>query len=169
MTNEMTRILERLERLPSTMRSYILGKFVPFVGTAGLVFEKITTDRVVVRVKDRRRVRNHIRTIHAAAVALVAETATGFVVAMHLPDDKVPLIKTLHVNFVRRSQGAITAEAWLEPEQIERIRNDEKGEVTVPVTLTDDGGATPVLCEMTWAWVSKRRSAPESQARAASS
>ena len=54
-------------------------------------------------------------------MALAAESATGFVLGMNLPADKLPLIKTMHVDYVRRARGSIRAEASLTPEQIDRL------------------------------------------------
>jgi hypothetical protein len=37
------------------------------------------------------------------------------------------------------------------------ITTMDKGEVTVPVTITDESGGEPIQCEMVWAWVPKAR------------
>ena len=90
-------------------------------------------------------------------MALLAETATGFCVGMNLPDDKLPLIKTLHVDYLKRAQGDMKAVAQLSPEQIRMILTEDKGEVTVPVSITDESGQSPISCQMVWAWVPKKR------------
>jgi len=102
-------------------------------------------------------VQNHIKGIHAAAMALLAETATGFVVGMNLPDSKLPLLKSMKIDYVRRSTGDMRAVAELTPQQIQSIVNDDKGEVVVKVMVTDAANVQPVECEMTWAWVPKKR------------
>jgi acyl-coenzyme A thioesterase PaaI-like protein len=90
-------------------------------------------------------------------MALLAETATGFVVGMNVPDDRVPVIKTLRVEFRRRARGALRAEATLSEEQRSLILGTEKGETLVPVRVTDADGNEPIECEMTWAWTPRRR------------
>ena len=45
----------------------------------------------------------------------------------------------------------------MRPEQVEAIRTLEKGEVTVPVTITDSSGSEPIRAEMVWAWVPRER------------
>ena len=47
--------------------------------------------------------------------------------------------------------------AQLRPEQIQQILTLDKGEVTVPVRITDESGQEPIACEMVWAWVPKKR------------
>ncbi len=159
--NQLSRQLAKFSGLPAALRpglvSFLLGRIVPMVGTAGLHFEEVSNQRVVVTIRNRRSVRNHIKGVHAAAMALLAETATGFCVGMNLPDDKLPLIKTLHVDYLKRAQGDMRAVAQLRPEQIEQILTLEKGEVTVPVVITDDSGQEPIACQMIWAWVPKQR------------
>ncbi len=108
-------------------------------------------------VRNRRVVQNHIGGVHAAAMTLVAETATGMVLAMNLPDDRVPVIKSMKVEFKKRAKGAIRAEASLTREQIEKIRTTGKGEVLVAVRVTDEVGTEGVFYEMLWAWTPKRQ------------
>lgn len=85
----------------------------------------------MVSIRNRRPVQNHINGVHAAAMALLAETATGFVVGMNLPDDKLPLIKSLKVDYLKRTKGDMRAVATLTPEQVQLVRTTPKGEVLV--------------------------------------
>lgn len=159
--NNLNRAIRPFAKLPDSLRisavSLLFGKVVPFVGTSGLRYEEITANRVVVSVRNRRRVQNHIKGVHAAAMALLAETATGFVVGVNLSDDKLPLIKSLHVDYKRRTVGDMRAVATLSDEQVELIRREPKGEVLVPISVTDESGEEPIQCQMLWAWVSKKK------------
>ena len=159
--NRLHRMTQAFNALPAPLRrhahTWIMGNVVPFVGTARLDIQELAPERVVVRVRNRRRNRNHIGQVHAAAMALVAETATGFVVGLNVPDDKVPLIKSMQVRFRRRSHGALVATASLSPEQREAMITEAKGDVLVPVEVRDERGEAPVECEMVWAWVPRKR------------
>jgi acyl-coenzyme A thioesterase PaaI-like protein len=159
-TNNLNRVVAKFQFLPPALRvtviSGIFGRVVPFVGTSGLRYEELTPERVVVTIRNRRPVQNHIKGVHAAAMALLAETATGFAVGMNLPDDKLPLIKTLKVDYQKRTRGDMRAVATLTAEQVTMIRTTPKGEVTVPVMVTDESGEEPIRCEMVWAWVPKK-------------
>src|SRR5688572_27188473 len=112
-SNQFSRLVSKFGPLPAPVRArlqtLVLANIVPFLGTARVRFEEVTQERVVVTIKNRRRVQNHIKGVHAAAMALLAETATGFAVGMNLPDDKLPLIKTLKVDYLKRSQGDMKA------------------------------------------------------------
>lgn len=159
--NRLSRMITPLTLLPHPLRqvalSAALGRVVKFVGTAGLTVEELTTSRATISVQNRRKVQNHIGGVHAAAMALIAETATGFVVGMNVPDTAVPVIKSMHVDFKKRAKGGLRAIATLDDYTKERIRTEERGEVNVPVTVTDESGESPILCEMIWAWTPKRR------------
>jgi acyl-coenzyme A thioesterase PaaI-like protein len=159
--NRLTRTLAPIDRLPrflqAPLRSLVMGRTVRYVGTSGLAIEELTHERAVVSIANRRHVQNHIGGVHAAAMALIAETATGFVVGMNVPDECVPVIKTLRVDFMKRAVGALRAVAELTAEQVTAIRTTEKGETSVKVTVTDGEGKEPITCEMVWAWVPKRR------------
>lgn len=159
-SNNLSRVVSKFNFLPPPLRgtviSGIFGRVVPFVGTSGLRYEELSAERVVVTIRNRRLVQNHIKGIHAAAMALLAETATGFVVGMNLPDDKLPLIKSLKVNYLKRAQGDLRAVATLSAEQVAQIRNTPRGEVSVAVMVTDESGEEPISCEMIWAWVAKQ-------------
>lgn len=160
MPNQLKRIVDSSQWLPANIRatvlSKILGKVVPYVGTSGLLYEEITPERVIVSIRNQKKVQNHINGVHAAAMALLAETATGFVVGINLPEDKLPLIKSLKVDYYKRTQGDMRAVATLDAADIARIHSEPRGEILVPVTVTDESGNEPIQCEMVWAWVPKK-------------
>ena len=120
-------------------------------------FEVLTTDKCVVTVRYRRKVGNHIGTLHAAAMALAAESATGFVAAMNIPDSKVLVIKTMELNYLKRTKGTLTATATLSEAERQRMIDEPKGDVLVPCTLADETGTETVTANMTWAWTQKRK------------
>lgn len=159
--NRLNRVVARVDRVPAALRprllSLVMGRTVPFVGTAGVRFEAMTAERVAVSLPNQPRVRNHIGQLHAVAMTLLAETASGMVVAMNVPDTTVPVIKSMRVDFRKRSKGAMRAVATLTAEQLAALRGTEKGEVAVAVQVTDESGGEPITCEMIWAWVPRRR------------
>jgi hypothetical protein len=74
------------------------------------------------------------------------------IVGMHLPDTKLPLLRHLDIKYLKRAEGAVRAEAWLEAADVSRMKHDEKGDVLVPVTVADSAGTVTVECAITWAW-----------------
>ncbi|MGH1338612.1 MAG: DUF4442 domain-containing protein [Aureispira sp.] len=159
--NRLSKIVKNIYQLPPFIQpfalSLTLGNVVKFIGTAGIRFEKMQAEEVIVTLANKRKVQNHIGQVHAAATALLAETATGMVVGMNVPDDKIPLLKSMQVTYLKRSQGQQHAVASLDAAQIEHLKTAEKGDVTVPVIVKDSVGTQVVEVEMVWAWIPKRR------------
>lgn len=150
----------QIKKLPAFIQPFVMTKLfgskIKFAGHSGVKFEKLTHNECVVSLKNKKKVQNHIGGIHAAAMALLTETATGFVFGMNVPKDKLPLIKKMDIDYVRRSAGDMKAVACLSDQQIEFIQSSEKGEIVVPVTITDEDNAEPIKASMTWAWTAKR-------------
>jgi acyl-coenzyme A thioesterase PaaI-like protein len=155
--NRLVRALRKLDRLPAVVRPWarnkLLRRAVPFTGTARLDFVLMTAEKVEISVENHRRVQNHIHGVHAAAMALLAETATGMVVGMNVRDDCLPLAKHMKVDFKKRSVGAMRAVAVLTVDQRNLMQQSDKGEVSVAVQVSDESGALPIQCEFIWAWI----------------
>jgi acyl-coenzyme A thioesterase PaaI-like protein len=166
--NRLARTLAKLDLVPAPLRqharNFVLRRAVPFTGTARLDFAVMTPEKVEIAIANERRVQNHIQGVHAAAMTLLAETATGMVVGMNVRDDALPLAKELRVQFKRRTQGDMRAVAALTQQQRQLMQSQDKGEVVVPVTVTDASGEAPIVCEFIWAWVpAKKAAAPQAQ------
>ena len=157
--NKLSKLLKTLDKLPPFLRTialyYSIGNAVKFAGTAGIQYIELNAKEVILRLHNRSKVQNHIGQIHAAATALLAETATGLMLGIHLPDHKIPLLKTLHIDYVKRSQGEQTAHASLAEADLKRIIEDDKGTVVIPVIIKDAVGTEVIAATMTWAWIPK--------------
>ncbi|UUM27729.1 DUF4442 domain-containing protein [Acinetobacter colistiniresistens] len=159
--NRLYKLVKTTSKFPkgirSTLWSKAFGRVVPMVGTANIRYLEVDKDHVTVRIENQRNMQNHIKGVHAAAMALLGETATGFLIGLHVPDDRILLIKSLHVDYLKVAQGGLTATATLSAEQQQFIADNEKGELLIPVTVLDDSGNTPIQCQMLWAWLPKRK------------
>jgi acyl-coenzyme A thioesterase PaaI-like protein len=134
-----------------------VAETIPFMGTAGVEVETYTPEAVAVALPDRPAIHNHVGTPHAAALALLAEAATGLVVALNLPDGAVPLLRSMNVDFRRMAQGRVTATARLDADQQNHIGARAIGRVSVDVTLDAGTDEPPVTGTLQWAWIPERR------------
>ena len=159
--NRLYTLVKTTSKFPKSIRSTLwskaFGRVVPMVGTANIRYLEVDKDHVTVRIENQRNMQNHIKGVHAAAMALLAETATGFLTGLHIPDDRILLIKSLHVDYLKVAQGGLTATAILSADQQKFIADNEKGELLIPVTVIDDSGNEPIQCQMLWAWLPKRK------------
>ena len=162
-SNQFTKLLSVTKYLPAGARSTILskafGKVVPYVGTTGIYYETVAPNQVIVSLNNDKAVQNHIGSIHAVAITLLAETATGFILGLNLPSDRMLLIKSYSVGFHRPiKKGQMAAIASLSDEQRLHILNTPKGEMVIPCVIKDresDSDRDPIVVEMTWAWIPK--------------
>lgn len=161
--NQFSKLINITKYLPAQARSKVLskafGKIVPYVGTTGIVYEDVEHCKLVVSLDNHKSVQNHIGSIHAVAVTLLAETATGFILALNLPSDRLLLIKSYQVNFYRPIKKAqIAATATLSDEQRQYILDNPSGEMVIPCVIEDRGSDStrdPITVEMLWAWIPK--------------
>jgi len=161
MSNRFSRYVGFANRAPKSIRSFILTKFfcsqVKFAGTSGIKILSIESSEVVIELANKKKVQNHIGGVHAVAAAVLAESATGIVFGMNVQDRCLPLLKAMTISYQRRMQGKLTAIAKLSDIAGEKISQDEKGSLIIPVKITDESGQEPIECQMEWAWVSKKR------------
>ncbi|WKE65005.1 DUF4442 domain-containing protein [Gallaecimonas kandeliae] len=159
--NRLGRLVRLCQRLPKSWQGAALSRLfngaVKFAGTAGIRITQADFGEARMVLRNKGKVQNHIKGVHAAATALLGESVTGLVFGLNVPDNRLPLLKAMEVNYLRRAKGSLSAVATLTEEQIAQIRSQEKGEVEVAVTITDEEGAEPVQARYLWAWVPKQR------------
>ena len=104
--NQLATIVDKISSKPAWYQgwllNFLLGSTIKFVGTAGVKCELLTRERSVWTLKNHKKVQNHIKGIHAAAMGLLAETATGMLIGMNVSNDSVPVIKSMKVNYLKR-------------------------------------------------------------------
>lgn len=160
--NPLRKIVNFANKMPQGVGQFILTRAfnsqVKLAGTASLKILGTDGKSVTFFQENKKKVQNHIGSVHAAAMVLLAESATGFIVGINLPGDKLPLIKSMNLDYVKRASGDMKATASLTNEQIQLMQTSEKGEVLVKVVVTDENDIEPVIAQMLWAWVPKKKS-----------
>jgi acyl-coenzyme A thioesterase PaaI-like protein len=159
--NRLARVIATIGKLPAFLRPFAMTKAftsqVRFAGTGKVQILELAEGRSVLQMKNVGPVQNHIGTIHASAMGLLAESATGVALGMTIQDSKVPVLKSQHVDYLKRAKGALRAEATLPADMRARVLAEDKGDFTVPVKVTDETGEEPIKCQMVWAWVPKKK------------
>ena len=97
--------LERLGPLAGFLRQRILRGAIPFTGTAGLEFRELALDGAVVALRNRRRVQNHIGTVHAIALCNGLEAAMGALAEASIPADKRWIPKGMDIAYTAKADS----------------------------------------------------------------
>ncbi|WP_288107952.1 DUF4442 domain-containing protein [Limnobacter sp.] len=156
----LQKVYAQVDKLPAALKAkaftVIFGRAVKYFRTSGLRFEWIEPNHSIVVIKNRKYVQNHIGTVHAVAMIMIAESATGALVGLNVSGNAVPVIKRMEVDYRKRASGDMRAEAMLTSEQITMMQTEERGEVDVAVTITDAENKEPIFVRAVWAWTPKR-------------
>ena len=103
-------------------------------------------------LRQRRRVQNHIGTVHAIALCNLAELCAGLMTDVSIPGDMRWIPKDMTVRYLAKAKGRISASARPATE----LRSAaEPYAATIAVTLDDDAGNTVASAEIRM-WLSPR-------------
>jgi len=137
---------QRLQGLPGGPRLFdrLLGLAIPYTGALGAEVLSLESGRARVRLRDRRGVRNHLDSIHAIALANLAELAGNLALVYTLPKDGRFIVKALAIEYLKKARGNIVAECRCEP-----ILSAERREYELSVLLTDTTGTLVAQARLT--------------------
>lgn len=128
---------DRLRGLPGgpAMFSRLVGLAAPYTGSIGAQIVELGDGRAKVTLRDRRAVRNHLKSIHAVALVNLAELTGNIALAYGLPRDARFIVRGLSIEYVKKSRGTITATAV-----VDLPATSERRELDVPVSMRDESG-----------------------------
>jgi acyl-coenzyme A thioesterase PaaI-like protein len=83
----------------------------PYFASIAPRVEALAPGRCVVRLRDRRRVHNHLGTVHAIALCNAAELAAGLATDATIDASLRWIPKSMQVNYLKVARGTLTATA----------------------------------------------------------
>lgn len=142
----------RLAPLPGGRRifSLLLGRMVPYSGTLGARVEVLEPGRAEVVVPDRRRVRNHLRSVHAVALVNAGELASGLAVLTALPPGVRGIVTHLETEFHHKARGTLRATSTVAGAAGPGGAAAWTGERRVVAAIDDPEGRTVATVRATW-------------------
>jgi acyl-coenzyme A thioesterase PaaI-like protein len=123
----------------------ILGNLAPYTGSIRPEVLTLEEGYARVRMRDRRSVRNHLRSVHAIALMNLGEVATGVAMMSALPEGMRGIITHLEMDYMKKARGPITAEC-----RAPTAVAGERREYHVQADLTDESGEVVARARAHW-------------------
>jgi acyl-coenzyme A thioesterase PaaI-like protein len=124
----------------------MLRLMVPYSGSIRPAVRELAAGRAKVFLKDRRRVRNHLTSIHAVALANLGELTTGLAVVTALPPSVRSILVGLNIVYHKKARGTLMAECHACPP----TPAGEGLDYTATTNIQTQGGET--VCEVRAQW-----------------
>lgn len=127
----------KLEKLPGgkALYSRIIGMTAPYTGSINATILELGHLHCKTQLKDRRMVRNHLSSVHAIALANLAELTGNMALAYSMPENARFIVAGLSIDYLKKARGTITGTT-----QCPAIESNERKEYAVLVELRDESG-----------------------------
>lgn len=154
MTNKGTspgqQLMQRWQRLSSLpggrwLFSFILGRFAPYSGSIGAQVRELRPGFASVELRDRRKIRNHLDSIHAIALMNLGELTSGLALMCGLHPGVRGIITGLSIEYHKKARGRLFSECLAAPPKV-----TEDMEHEVQANIRDQSGDVVARCTATW-------------------
>ena len=151
----------KISGLPQGQRifSFLFSQKAPYFGTVRPRFVELRPNYAELVVKKRRRVHNHIGTVHVIAICNGLEAAMGALAEATVPADKRWIPKGMEVAYTAKATSDITCVAETDPDQW----TGDDPDLPVQVRAVRDDG-TVVVEGVIKLWVTEKPARSEASA-----
>jgi acyl-coenzyme A thioesterase PaaI-like protein len=137
----------RLSRLPGGkwIFSRLLGRVARYTGSIRPRVERLEPGRSLVRLEDRPAVRNHLRSIHAIALANLAEAASGLALLAGVAPGIRAILVGFEIEYLKKARGPLVAEG-----SASEISDPAPRDVLAEAIVRDAAGEVVARAQARW-------------------
>jgi acyl-coenzyme A thioesterase PaaI-like protein len=126
--------------------SFLIGRFVPYSGTIGAIVDELRPGYARITLNDRKKVRNHLRSFHAIALANLGELTTGLAAMAGMPPKTRSILRSVNASFEKKARGLLTSTCTCE-----LVAPKENTEYSIKAEIRDEAG--DIVSVVTALWV----------------
>ncbi len=149
--NKVLALQQKFLRLPfgKQLFSAFAARKAPYFASVSPLVETLEPNRCEILVKKRKRVQNHLGTMHIIAIANGLEMAMGFMAEASIPPHLRWIPKGMELSYPNKGKTDILCTATVAAEDW------KEGDLSVKVVATDTSG-TPIVAGTILLWITKR-------------
>lgn len=126
--------------------SKLVGIIVPYSGTISARVLEMGQGHAKLKLTNHRKVRNHVHSIHAIALANFGELTTGLALTSLLDTNTKIILVNLNVNYIKIARSSLISEANVSLDPLEPGDHDQI------ITATIKNAESEIVCEVTATW-----------------
>lgn len=124
----------------------LLARMVPYSGSVHPRVHELEPGRAVVSITERRALRNHLRSVHAIALANLGELSSGLAMTLALPEGVRGIPTRIDTEYLKKARGTITAVGRAAPP----AAVDEAVDASATSEMTDADGDVVARTTVRW-------------------
>ena len=159
---KLLRMWQRLHSVPGGrwLFNMLMARMVPYTGALGAKLVELSPGHAVCVLHDRHGVRNHLHSVHAVALANLAELCSGTAMLTALSPGTRGIVVRLEIEYLKKARGTLTARADVHFPPV-----TEPAEMYPEAVIFDAAGDVVAKARVTWKVEPSERSAQRADPR----